>query len=237
MNLFRFAANRSDFLNPWLQSSVDFRPVEASPAAAAVRKFMRMDGAEDYFTIGPVLTLLGTPALLHEIPIAEINSTTVANVAVPQFSAPEGYLLVAGAEGAPRVNRDVSIWPFSSAIRLRYLDQRTARLNSGGLQEDVTARMSNGTLHVAWPYWTGIKGALSFGNAETWRAEADITLQVTPRNYPSAALCAALRNTSAWIRLLESVGFLSFYASATADPNERVGLITLALIRDTMARL
>lgn len=236
--IFRLVANRSNFAGSRLQSSIAFNPVTASAAAAAVRVALRMDRVDtDFFVTGPTMALLGVPTLCHEFNYGELITIAANRYQQPKFIPPAGVRLVNAAAGLPRVHRLSDVWPVNMTIQLRYVDAVTARLNCGRLSQDVSATLSNDKLNIQWPEWSGLRGTLHLSNPETWQDGYLGDFFVEPSSYPVEPAIAALQTSTAWLELLEEAGLLGNYAGATNDWSERLGLIALALARDTRSKL
>lgn len=238
VDIFRLVANRADFQSSWLQSGIAYNAVTASADAAAVRKFLRLDeAAYDFFVVGVVQALLSCPALAHELGLDIMPASAFWNYRRPQFAMAQGMTLVADSSGPPVIRRVPAVWPFSLKVTFRVLSRSELRLVSGTEFSNVPAFLGADLVEVAWPSWTGLTGAIQLDNPAVWVTDYNDDITIEPASYPIAPVLAAMQKTSAWINLLQSAGLLAHYASATNDNNERLGLIALALARDTMARL
>lgn len=234
VDIFRLVANRSDFVNSWLQSQQVFNAVSASPEAAAVREFLRMhDVSTDFYVLGPVMCLLGCPALAHELGLGVMPSSAFWNYRRPAFEMPAGLTLVASGASVPEIRRAVDAWPFQPQITFTVLDAMQMRVTAGLQTANINARKHANIVDVEWPTWSGLTGSIQLETPSMWAAGFSANITVEPATYPIMAALDALQKTTAWMTLLRRYGLLGHYASATNDHNERMGLIALALARDT----
>ncbi len=233
--LFRRIANRADFVNTWLQSTIPYTPHTFSKYAKGVRTVLRLnDSSTDYFVTSLASALAGTPALIQEFLPEFLNPFSLRGYTAKIFTPPQGVKLVAGELGLPRVDRIIDTWPVERIITLQYLDPIHARISAGTVTEVIEARMNNQYLQVAWPAWSGITGWLELSNGTLWETGSIWDFTVEPSNFPFAAAIARLQLGRDWLGLIEDHGLAAPYAGASNEPLERIALVALALVRDTL---
>jgi len=238
--LYRYVANRKTFKQDALNSNVEFAPVVESVASAAVRKLFKLDDTStDFFVIGVTGALLSSPALMADFTQRAIGSPyTVTNLGYSTFTPPLGATLVSDNFGVAQISRSASKWPPDFNLSLTKADASYARVAYSSTEYAVTpCTLVGSTLVINWPAFTGIRGNVLLENPNTWSTGAVLTFYVEPTEFPYEALLNEVKKTSDWLTLLEEYGLLDLFAGAQVSPQASIGVISLALVMDTLTKL
>lgn len=238
--LYRYVANRKTFKQATLNSNVEFTPVTESAASASVRKLFKLDDTStDFFVIGVTGALLGSPALMANFTQRAIGTPyTVTNLGYSTFTPPLGATLVSDNFGVAQIARTSNKWPTDFNLSLTKADASYARVSFGPTEYAVVpCTLIGSTLVINWPAFAGIKGNVLLENPNTWSTGAVLTFYVEPTEFPYEALLDEVKKTSDWLTLLEGHGLLEIFAGAQVSPKESIGVISLALVMDTLTKL
>jgi hypothetical protein len=239
--IYRYVANRSNFCQGVLSSSVEFVPVKASDAATSVREMLKLDVTNsDFFIAGVAGALLGSPQLMANFDHRSIGHPKgVTVVGYSSFKPPLGVTLVGDNFGTAQVHRIAETWPIDQTLTLTRIDAQSAMVEFIGeaRKQVVSAVLIQDILSITWPAWTGLKGNLQFTIPDHWQHAASFQFNVEPSEFPYALAMTALKQGVAWMNLLEPVGLLPIYAGVQSSVQEGMGVIALGLALDTISRL
>lgn len=242
-HLFQYISNRNNFENPWLNTVVPFTPVKPDSEIQFLRKQLLLDTTQfnsDYYITAAVSVLLSNTTLAHELNIQEdIQPEIWKKIQTEQFTIyTPNWILTNSKEGPASVNRKVDYWPVDVNITVTKLNDRTARVKSGNVFEDVEAVfLVNKNLEIKWPSWTGLNGVLKTAADSAWNTEMPITLKVVPSNYPTSQILDRIKNSIEFLNVLEKADLLAYYAGANTSVEDKLSLLLWAMYQDTKTKI
>lgn len=241
--LFQYVANRNDFYNPWLTTQAPFDPVKADPKIDKLRTFLKLDKSNlnsDYFVTSVVAILISNHTIAHTLDInLDVQPELWKKIQTEKFRMFSlDWFLTNSKAGPATVNRLVNEWPVELEGSISKLNDDAARVIINGKSSDVSARFINSkTLHVEWPSWLGLTGTLTTENASAWDTGAKINFIIPPSNYPLSDVVKRLRYEPAFLDVLESRGYLAYYAGADASDAEKLAIVIYCLYLDTLDKV
>lgn len=239
-HLFQYIGNRNNFENPWLNTTVPFTTVKADKDIQDLRKQLLLDTTEfksDYYVTAAVAVLLSNTAIAHQFDIQkDIQPEVWKKIQTEQFVIYTPYwFLTNSKEGPASVNRQVNAWPIDVNVAVTKLSDSTARVTSGNISADVVAVFKeDNTLQIEWPTWAGLNGVLKCKtNNNVWKSESVINIKVVPSNYPTTQIINKIKNTPAFLNVLENASLLAYYSGANTSDEDKLSLLLWAMYLDT----
>jgi len=242
--IFQYVANRNDFTNPWLNTQQPFDPVKADPAIDKIRATLNLDKSNlgtDYFVTSVVAILIANHALSHTLDLdLDIQPEIWKKIQTERFKVKTpNWLFSNSKSGTALVTRNVNYWPVELTGSLTKLNDLTARITLGNLQEDVKAVFFNSSiLEVEWPSWLNLRGVFTTELPTAWSgADNKIEFFLPPTNYPVEAVLNVLKNDTAFLDVLEKRGYLAYFSGADINDSEKLSIIIYCLYLDTAEKI
>lgn len=216
------------FIWPRFPQNAALVPRTLSPAATGVAGALRLTATDtDYYLLGVLHALAGSPALLEEVGrLSALHDLSLYPVPDTGWA---GASLIAGALGPAKFARVPTVWPVDLLIRVSYFTTDAILITTGAQSWTKPLYVtSDDRMRVEWPEEFHASGLLDL--ATPWAVGSSVEIYHHPASYPFglvAAYMGARRDTN---QLLLETGTAGLWQGAASDL-ERVAVLAVSLIK------
>ena len=238
--LWLLTGRASDFLEPALNSGLQYPTARPSADVTAARTLLRLDvTTTDAFVLGALASAYASVPCLRGLPEESqvIFCPSVLSLPAMSYTGATALLPPDGVSWPHVSNTQRSGLDLAAQFTFTKAGSRVLVTSDTGLSEYGTYSYANGRLDIPLALDLGIRAAFA---RDTWVDGGAVVVTSPPSRYPFAAMATTIRDSSSALNLMATAGTMTAFASSI-DPVRKVGAlasaIMLKIFKDTVASL